>query len=74
MKVFYRALGELKRKMDPAEGVINTNEQMDVETLLDILGINRDDLVVMVNDHKAEGSDHLKDGDQVVIIPFVVGG
>ncbi len=74
MKIFYRALGELKQKMNPAEGVINTEEELDVETLLDILGINRDDLVIMVNDHKADEGDHLKDGDRVVIIPFVVGG
>ncbi|NLW45557.1 MAG: MoaD/ThiS family protein [Syntrophomonadaceae bacterium] len=74
MQVFYRALGELKQKMNPAEGVIDTEEQLDVETLLDILGIDRQDLVIMVNDRKADAGDYLHDGDRVVIIPFVVGG
>ena len=60
--------------MNPAEGVIKTEDQLDVETLLGILGINRKDLVIMVNDHKADVGDLLRDGDRVVIIPFVVGG
>ena len=74
MQISYRALGELKQKINPAEGVIKTEDQLDVETLLGILGINRKDLVIMVNDHKADVGDLLRDGDRVVIIPFVVGG
>lgn len=74
MQVHYRTVGELKQLMDPAEGVITSEEPLDVEGLLDILKVNREDLVVMVNGKKADGGDRLEDGDQVVIVPFVVGG
>jgi len=74
MQVHYRAVGELKQKMEPAEGVLNSEDPLDVESFLNLLGVNREDLVIMINGRKADGGDRLQDGDQVVIVPFVVGG
>lgn len=74
MQVQYRAVGELKQRMEPAEGVLTSEEPLDVESFLNLLGVNREDLVIMINGRKADGGDRLQDGDQVVIVPFVVGG
>ncbi len=74
MKVHYRAVGELKHKMERAEGDVTADNLRDVQGLLDLLGINREDLVIMINGRKADGDDRLQDGDQVDIVPFVVGG
>ncbi|MGI6550261.1 MAG: MoaD/ThiS family protein [Syntrophomonadales bacterium] len=74
MQVHYRAVGELKQKMERPEGVITPDEPLNVEGLLDLLGLNREDLVIMINGRKADGEDRLQDGDQVDIVPFVVGG
>jgi len=74
MQVHYRAVGEIKQKLERPEGMITLNGSSDVNQLLDKLGVDDDDLVVMVNGRKADGSDRLQDGDQVVIVPFVVGG
>lgn len=74
MQVHYRAVGELKLKMEPAEGILTLDKPVDVESFLNVLGVNREDLVIMINGRKADGSDRLEDGDQVVIVPFVVGG
>ena len=74
MQVHYRAVGELKQKLERAEGVITSDKMLDAEGLLNILGVKQEDLVIMINGRKADGGDRLQDGDQVVIVPFVVGG
>ncbi len=74
MQVYFRAVGELKHKMEPAQGVLTLDKTLDVESFLNVLGVNQGDLVIMINGRKADGDDRLEDGDQVVIVPFVVGG
>jgi sulfur carrier protein ThiS len=74
MQVHYRAVGELRQKMERAEGVLTADKPLDVEGFLNVLGVNQVDLVIMINGRKADGDDRLEDGDQVVIVPFVVGG
>lgn len=74
MQVHYRAVGELKQKMERAEGVLTLDNPLDVTGFLNVLGVNRGDLVIMINGRKADGDDRLEDGDQVVIVSFVVGG
>lgn len=74
MQIKYRVIGELKRKVGEAEGRLELPEETTIRKLLQALGIDENDLIVMVNDRKAEAGRALKDGDQVTIVPFAVGG
>ena len=74
MQIKYRVIGELKRQVGQAEGRLELNKDTTVRELLQALGINDKELIVMLNDRRAEADRALKDGDQVTIIPFAVGG
>jgi thiamine biosynthesis protein ThiS len=49
-------------------------EKSTVEELLERLGIERETVVVKINDKISPESERLSDGDEVLIIPIVTGG
>ena len=67
MKVRVRVWGRDETELDLPEGST-------VEELLGRLGIERETVVVKINDKISPESERLSDGDEVLIIPIVTGG
>ena len=67
MKVKVRVWGRDETELDLPEGST-------VEELLGRLGIERETVVVKINDKISPESERLSDGDEVLIIPIVTGG
>lgn len=75
MKVYYKTVGELKRKLaEKNEGLKDVPDGSTVQNFLEILGLENKGLVIMVNGRKAAVEELLNEGDRITIIPVAIGG
>ncbi|MGE5405505.1 MAG: MoaD/ThiS family protein [Candidatus Saccharibacteria bacterium] len=74
MKVKFKVIGELKRRIGQAAGTVDIKGEPSVEQLLQSLNIEDQELIVMLNGIKAAQDKRLSEGDEVVLIPVAIGG
>ncbi|MGE5371777.1 MAG: MoaD/ThiS family protein [Solirubrobacterales bacterium] len=74
MRVQLRVIGELKRKARVVSGELELDAEANVDGLLEHLGLEHKDLVIMRNGRRASRREALQDGDELVVVPVAVGG
>ncbi|MGE5421945.1 MAG: MoaD/ThiS family protein [Ignavibacteriales bacterium] len=74
MKIYYKAIGELRRKISCSEGEVECAKGTTAANLIDKLGLENKGLVIMVNGRKVGSEEPLNEDDRITLIPVAIGG